>query len=71
MKRFLFLLSVLLAAFQILATPVQAQNKKKFNLKLPSLKQTTVKFNADDPYAEENRQTDGTPWEKVSAEPVK
>ncbi len=71
MKRFLILLSLLLAVFQIVASPVQAQNKKKLNLKMPSFKQATVKFNADDPYAKENQQTDGTPWEKVNADPVK
>ena len=51
---------------------VQAQNKKKINISLPVKKDAAkVDFNADDPFAKENKNTDGTPWEKVSAEPVK
>ncbi|MBR0500369.1 MAG: hypothetical protein IJJ72_05175 [Bacteroidales bacterium] len=72
MKRLLYLSSLLLAAgMLLLPLPAQAQNKKKLNLKLPTTKLATVKFNADDPYAKENQKTDGTPWEQVSAEPVK
>ena len=72
MKLLLYLPSLLLAAgMLLLPLPAQAQNKKKLNLKLPTTKLATVKFNADDPYAKENQKTDGTPWEQVSAEPVK
>lgn len=71
MKRLFSVLSVLLAFFVISVNPSLAQSKKKLNLKMPSLKTATVKFNADDPYAKENQKTDGTPWETVSTEPVK
>lgn len=72
MKRLLYLSSLLMAAgMLLLPLPAQAQNKKKLNLKLPTTKLATVKFNAEDPYAKENQKTDGTPWEQVSAEPVK
>ena len=71
MKRFLSLISILLAGLILVSAPVLAQNKKKLNLKMPSLKLASVKFNADDPYAKENQKTEGTPWEQASAEPVK
>lgn len=71
MKRLLPVLSVLLALLAIPVIPALAQNKKKLNLKLPTSNVAKVKFNPDDPYAKENQKTDGTPWEKVSAEPVK
>ncbi len=71
MKRLLPVLSVLLALLAIPVIPALAQNKKKLNLKLPTANVAKVKFNPDDPYAKENQKTDGTPWEKVSAEPVK
>lgn len=71
MKRLLPLISVLLALLMIPVIPALAQNKKKLNLKLPTANVAKVKFNPDDPYAKENQKTDGTPWEKVSAEPVK
>ena len=71
MKRFLYLISILLAGLTLVSAPVLAQNKKKLNLKMPSLKLASVKFNADDPYAKENQKTEGTPWEQASAEPVK
>ena len=71
MKRLLPVLTVLLALLAIPVIPALAQNKKKINLQLPTTKLATVKFNADDPYAKENQKSDGTPWEKVSSEPVK
>ena len=71
MKRFLYLISILLAGLTLVSAPVLAQNKKKLNLKMPSLKLASVKFNADDPYAKENQKTEGTPWEEAVAEPVK
>ena len=71
MKRLLPVLTVLLALLAIPVIPALAQNKKKLNLKLPTTHVAKVKFNPDDPYAKENQKTDGTPWEKVSAEPVK
>ncbi|MBO4535618.1 MAG: peptidoglycan-binding protein, partial [Bacteroidales bacterium] len=71
MKRILSTLTLLTVCLLLLPSGLQAQNKKKLNLTMPSVKLATVKFNADDPYAKENQNTDGTPWEKVSAEPVK
>ena len=71
MKRLLPVLTVLLVLLAIPVIPALAQNKKKLNLKLPTADVTKVKFNPDDPYAKENQKTDGTPWEKASAEPVK
>ena len=71
MKRILSHLSILLAVLSIGSAPTQAQNKKKTNVELPSTRQTTIRFNADNPYAKENQKTAGTPWEQVSPEPVK
>ena len=71
MKRILSHLSILLAVLSIGSAPTQAQNKKKTNVELPSTRQTTIQFNADNPYAKENQKTAGTPWEQVSPEPVK
>ncbi len=71
MKRILSHLSILLAVLSIGSAPTQAQNKKKTNVESPSTRQTTIQFNADNPYAKENQKTAGTPWEQVSTEPVK
>lgn len=71
MKRILSHLYILLAVLSIGSAPTQAQNKKKTNVESPSTRQTTIQFNADNPYAKENQKTAGTPWEQVSTEPVK
>ena len=71
MKRILPILALTAAFLMVMPPAGLAQNKKKLNIKLPTTKLATVKFNADDPYAKENQTTDGTPWEKVSSEPVK
>ncbi|MBQ9475535.1 MAG: hypothetical protein IJU69_04690 [Bacteroidales bacterium] len=67
MRKFFLLLA---SALLLCPLATQAQNKKKLNVKLPSANVATIKFNADNPSAKENRNTAGTPWEKVSSEPV-
>ncbi|MCR5709953.1 MAG: hypothetical protein K6G79_05670 [Bacteroidales bacterium] len=69
MKRLLPAVFVLLALLAISVFQAPAQNKKKSDQK-PATRIASVKFNADDPYAKENLETGGTPWEKVSSEPV-
>ncbi len=59
---------MLLCALTIMALPAQAQLLKKVS---KNIKKTfsSAEFNADDPFAEENLVTEGTPWETVSETP--
>ena len=55
----------------VLPASVLAQDKRKSKISLPFRKEEAkVAFNAADPSAKENQNTEGTPWEKVSTELV-
>ena len=60
MKRILSHLYILLAVLSIGSAPTQAQNKKKTNVESPSTRQTTIQFNADNPYAKDSGDALGT-----------
>ena len=62
----------LMAGLLLLGTPAQGQLFRNRNNtgKTPEVTIPSGKFNADNPFDKVNQRTAGTPWEKVSAEPV-
>ena len=65
------IISLLLTALLLMPSGASAQLRKKTSAKTaPQVEANPGKFNANDPFAKENRITKGTPWEAESAKPI-